>query len=200
MISLGQFKECYPKCKNPIDMTTALNDILPKYNITTPEQISMFLAQCGHESNDFNTLQENLNYSAEGLQKTFPKYFKTAAIAAQYERCPEKIADRVYASRMGNGAESSGDGWKYRGRGLIQLTGHDNYEAFAKYIKRDISALPEYLVTIHGAVESAAWFWVINNLNKLSNSVEETTKRINGGLVGLNSRLACFDKCKSVIS
>ena len=187
-----QLKKCCPTCRNPLDLTTALNTILPKYNITS---IAMFLAQCGHESNDFNTLQENLNYSGEGLQKTFPSHFTTATIAAQYERHPEKIANRVYAMRMGNGDERSGDGWAYHGRGAIQLTGHDNYAAFAKYSKRAMSELSTYLITMEGAVESAAWYWTINSLNRYANSVIEETKKINGGLIGEADREARFERC-----
>jgi putative chitinase len=190
-----QLKQCCPTCRNPNDLTAALNDILPKYNIISNTEIEEFLAQCGHESNDFNTFQENLNYSAEGLQKTFHTHFTTASIAAQYERQPEKIANRVYAMRMGNGDERSGDGWAYHGRGAIQITGHDNYVAFAKYSKRSMSELSAYLITMEGAVESAAWYWTINSLNRCANNVEETTKKINGGLIGEADREARFERC-----
>lgn len=199
MITIEQLKLCCTTCKNPQNLTNALNTILPKYNITSNTQIAMFLAQCGHESMDFNTLQENLNYSAEGLQKTFHTYFVTASISAQYERQPEKIANRVYAMRMGNGDERSGDGWAYHGRGAIQLTGHDNYAAFAKYSNRAISELSVYLTTIQGSVESAAWYWTINSLNGCANNVEQATKKINGGLNGLSDRQIRFDKCISAL-
>lgn len=195
IISLEQLKKCFPTCKNQIDLSNALNDILPKYNIITLPQIAMFLAQCGHESNDFNTLQENLNYSTEGLLKTFHTHFATTSIAQQYERQPEKIANRVYSMRMGNGDERSGDGWAYRGKGAIQLTGHDNYAAFSKYSKKPISELSAYLISIQGSVESAAWFFVINNINNITN-IETVTRIINGKMMlGLDDRKARFEKC-----
>ena len=158
-----------------------------------------FLAQCGHESGGFRIAAENLNYSAKGLRGIFGKYFKTDAEAAAYERKPEKIANRVYASRMGNGAEASGDGFKFRGRGFIQLTGRDNYTAFGKAIGVDIANNPD-LVGTNYKLLSAAWFWSKNGLNKLADGgasdavVTSITKRVNGGTIGLPDRIKHFNE------
>jgi putative chitinase len=129
---------CLSRNKNIPDLFEALNEVLPKYEITSPQRVAAFLAQCGHESADFTVLKENLNYSADGLTKVFPKRFPTLDAANPYNRQPEKIANKIYADRMGNGPESSGDGYKYRGRGAIQLTGHDNYKSFADSIDQSI--------------------------------------------------------------
>ena len=168
----------------------ALNQILPEYGIDTPQRVASFLAQCAHESGGFKALKENLNYKAESLTKVFHKYFPTLELANQYAKQPEKIANRVYANRMGNGPEESGDGWKYAGRGLIQLTGHDNYQAFADSLEMDIEEVPSYLETFEGAIQSAAWFWETNNLNAYAdnNDILGMTKRINGGTIGLEDR------------
>ena len=144
----------------------ALTKILPKYEITTKERVAAFIAQTAHESGNYTTLRENLNYSAEGLVKTWPKRFLTVAAAMPYNRNPEKIANKVYADRLGNGNEASGDGWKYRGRGVIQLTGRDNCTAFAKSINKTLDETIIYLETKEGAIEGACWFWKTNNLNK----------------------------------
>jgi len=132
----------------------SLSKILPQYDINTPERIAAFISQCAHESGNFARLNENLNYSAEALQKVWPRHFPNKEIAEQYARQPEKIANRAYANRMGNGDESSGDGWKYRGRGLIQLTGFTNYSAFATDTEKSVDEVVTYLQTISGAVES----------------------------------------------
>lgn len=179
--------------KNISDWYNALIDVLPKYDITTPTRVAAFLAQCAHESNQFNVLKENLNYKWESLRRVFPKYFPTDEIAKQYASKPNKqaaIANRVYANRMGNGPESSGDGWRYCGRGLIQLTGKNNYQAFADSIEMDISEVPDYLGTFEGAVQSACWFWDKNNLNEYADAgdIVTMTKRINGGTIGLEDR------------
>ena len=168
----------------------ALNEILPEYGIDTPQRVAAFIAQCAHESNGFRALKENLNYKAESLMKIFHKYFPTAELANQYAHNQEAIANRVYANRMGNGDEASGDGFRYCGRGLIQLTGHDNYQAFADSIDTDIEQLPEYLGTFEGALQSACWFWETNNLNSFAdnNDILGMTKRINGGTIGLEDR------------
>ena len=165
--------------------------ILPEYEINTLLRVAQFIAQTGHESSDFKILEENLNYSASGLRKTFPKYFPNDKIANSYAKQPQKIANRVYANRMGNGPESSGDGWRYRGRGLIQLTGHDNYQNFADSIETPIEEIPEYLLTFEGATQSAAYFWITNNINKPSDlgDVTTVTKIINGSNHGLLDRL-----------
>ena len=169
----------------------ALCEILPVYEINTPERVAAWLAQCAHESGYFKFLKENLNYRAESLLKTFPKYFKTLEEAKQYEKQPEKIANRVYANRMGNGDEASGDGFRYLGRGLIQLTGKNNYTIFAASIDTPLEQIPEYLQTFEGAVQSACWFWESNNLNQFAdnNDILTMTKRINGGTIGLEDRM-----------
>jgi len=168
----------------------AICKICPDYEINTPERLAAFIAQCAHESGNFKFLTENLNYKWESLRKVFPRYFPTDDLAQQYARQPEKIANRVYASRMGNGPEESGDGWRYRGRGLIQLTGHDNYFWFAASIETPIEEVLEYLETFEGAVQSACWFWETNKLNQWADSgdIETLSRRINGGTIGLEDR------------
>jgi putative chitinase len=172
----------------------ALNKILPDYGIDTPQRAAAFLAQCAHESGGFKFLKENLNYRAASLRKIFPKYFPTDALAEQYASLPNKaevIANRIYANRMGNGPEESGDGFRYCGRGLIQLTGRNNYEAFADSIETPVEEIPAYLETFEGAVQSACWFWETNNLNQFAdtNDILTMTKRINGGTIGLEDRM-----------
>ena len=178
----------------------ALSKILPKYEINTVDRVSMFLAQTGHESGGYKALKENLNYSAESLVKVWPKRFdvKTAAL---YARKPEKIANKVYANRMGNGPEASGDGFKYRGRGLIQLTGKTNYEAFAKSIEKTLEDTVVYCETLEGAIESACYFWNTRKLNIYADKADITgcTKIINGGIVGLEDRTARFNKAKKIL-
>jgi putative chitinase len=168
----------------------AMCKICPEYEINTPLRLAAFIAQCAHESGNFKFLTENLNYRWESLRKVFPRYFPTDELAQQYARQPEKIANRVYASRMGNGPEDSGDGWRYRGRGLIQLTGHDNYFWFAASIETPIEEVLEYLETFEGAVQSACWFWETNKLNQWADSgdIETLSRRINGGTIGLEDR------------
>lgn len=168
----------------------AICEILPVYEIHTPERVAAFLAQCAHESGNFKFLKENLNYRAESLTKTFAKYFPDLATAKQYEKQPEKIANRVYANRMGNGDESTGDGFRYLGRGLIQLTGKNNYTLFAAAIDTPLDQIPEYLQTFEGAIQSACWFWEQNSLNQWADKrdILTLTKRINGGTIGLADR------------
>jgi putative chitinase len=172
----------------------ALNKILPDYGIDTPQRVAAFLAQCAHESGGFTALHENLNYRAATLRKVFPKYFPDDAIAEQYASQPNKqelIANRVYANRMGNGPEESGDGFRYCGRGLIQLTGKQNYTRFAESIDTPVDQIPEFLATFEGAIQSACWFWETNNLNQYAdnNDILTMTKRINGGTIGLEDRM-----------
>jgi putative chitinase len=187
----AKLAKCVKRNKNPNELYDALVNVLPRYEITTVERVAAFLAQCGHESADFTILQENLNYSAKGLSATWPKRFPNEAAAAPYNRNPEKIANKVYADRMGNGPEGSGDGWKYRGRGAIQLTGHDNYKAFATDVGLSIDDAIVYVESLDGAVESAAWFWWRNNLNQWvdKNDIVTLSKRINGGTLGLQERV-----------
>ena len=172
-----------------------------QFEINTISRLACFLAQVGHESGGFNAVKENLNYGAKGLRGTFPKYFPTDEIATEYERQPEKIANRVYANRMGNGDEASGDGFKYRGRGLIQLTGCNNYTAFAGDIGLSLDETIDYLETYEGAAMSAAWFWWKNNLNDLADSEDmlNLTKRINGGTIGLQDRIHHFEIAKGAL-
>lgn len=179
----------------------ALNMILPDYGIDTPERVAAFIAQCAHESGGFKFLRENLNYRWQSLRKTFPKYFPTDELAKQYEKQPERIANRVYANRMGNGDEASGDGWRYCGRGLIQLTGRDNYTWFAASIETPVEEIPAYLSTFEGAVQSACWFWETNNLNQWADKkdIVMLTKRINGGTIGLADRQKHYEHALHVL-
>jgi len=168
-----------------------LNKILEKYEINTAERIAGFISQVGHESNNFKVLKENLNYSADGLNKIFPKYFKNAGRDAQeYHRQPEKIANVVYASRMGNGDTASGEGYKFRGRGAIQLTGKNNYSAFAKAVNMSLDEVIDYLSTKAGALESACWYWNSRNINAAADACDivKMTKLVNGGTIGLEDR------------
>jgi len=172
-------------------------DTAAKFQINTPLRLAHFLAQCGHESGGFRVTQENLNYSAKGLAGIFKKYFPTEAAATPYARQPQKIANKVYANRMANGSEASGDGYKFRGRGYIQLTGRANYTAFGRAIGEDVVSNPDIVSGKH-ALLSAAWFWSNNGLNKLADGgatdavVTTITKRVNGGTIGLADRIKHF--------
>lgn len=179
----------------------ALEQLLPDYDINTPPRVAAFIAQCAHESGGFKFLKENLNYKAASLRKVFPKYFPDDAIAARYANKPEMIANRVYGGRMGNGPEESGDGFKYCGRGLIQLTGKNNYEEFAMSIETPVEEIPEYLATFEGAAQSACWFWEKNNLNKWADTgdIKELTRRINGGYIGLEDRIKHYNHALHVL-
>ena len=190
MLTLNQIKQFCPKHKQPQLLVDTLNKFLPLYGITTKEQIACFLSQCSHESAGFSRLSENLNYSAAGLCATWKKRFPTMASAKPYTRSPEKIANLVYCDRMGNGNEASGDGWKYRGKGVIQLTGKANYEKLSKGIGKPLSECIDYCATLEGGIESACWFWKTNNLNHYveKNDFEGLTKAINGGLNGYTER------------
>ena len=193
----GSLKLVNLKGHIPDAVIAMIPDTAAKFGINTPLRLAHFLAQCGHESGGFRATQENLNYSAKGLMGIFKKYFPTAALAASYERKPEKIANRVYASRMGNGAEASGDGYKFRGRGYIQLTGKENYTAFGKAINENILANPD-VVSSKYALLSAAWFFSKNGLHKMADEgasdqvVTKITKRVNGGTIGLPDRIKHF--------
>ena len=168
----------------------ALDQLLDDYEINTPLRVAHFIAQCAHESGNFVFIKENLNYKAASLQKIFSKYFPTAELAAQYANKPERIANRIYANRMGNGPETSGDGYRYCGRGLIQLTGKDNYTFFAGSLNIPVEEASDYLATFEGAAQSACWFWEQNNLNRFAdaNDVKGLTRAINGGYIGLSDR------------
>ena len=181
----------------PDAVLAQIPDTAAKFEINTPLRLAHFLAQCGHESGGFKLVQENLNYGAKGLLGIFKKYFPTEEKAKLYERKPEKIANLVYGARMGNGPESSGDGYKFRGRGYIQLTGKDNYTAFGKAINEDIPTNPDKVATNYPLL-SAAWFFHKNGLHKIADGgatdavVTSVTKRVNGGTIGLPDRIKHF--------
>jgi len=179
----------------------ALTSCLPDYDINTLNRVAGFISQCAHESNGFTTLKENLNYRWEGLRRTFPKYFPNDALAIDVAHNPEAIANIVYANRMGNGDAASGDGWKYRGRGLIQLTGKHNHQSFGDSIQMDIADVPAYLETFEGAVKSACWFWNTNKINQYADAddILGMTKRINGGTIGLDDRKNKFNSAKQIL-
>jgi putative chitinase len=178
-----------------------LKETFEKYNIDTLQRQACFIGQCMHESGGFKLLQENLNYSARGLMATWPSRFPNEEVANQYARNPEKIANRVYGGRMGNGPEETGEGWLYRGRGIKQLTGKDNYERCGSGLGVDLVSNPDLLLDPKYAALSAGWFWNKHNLNDLAdkNDIETMTKRINGGLLGLDARKAAIAKAKLVL-
>lgn len=196
-----QLQQIIPKNKYVSYWYQALQQLLPQYEINTSERIAAFLAQCAHESGGFVFIKENLNYKWASLRKTFPKYFPTDALAQQYEKQPEKIANRVYANRMGNGSEESGDGWRFCGRGLIQLTGRENYTRFGNSLNMTAEEASEYMETFEGAAQSACWFWEANNLNKWadSNDLVTLTKRINGGTNGLEDRCNYYNNIINIL-
>lgn len=179
-----------------------INMLFEKYSINTLNRISGFLAQCAHESADFKYKIENLNYSDTALLKIFPKYFKDEKTAKEYARKPEKIANRVYANRMGNGDENSGDGYKYRGRGYIQITGKNNYIEFSKYINKTVNETIDYCMTDKGALESALFFWKKNDINKFcdDNDIISMTKAVNGGVNGIDDRKNRYEKYKNILN
>jgi putative chitinase len=189
----------------PDAVIAQLPDTIAKFELNTPLRLAHFLAQAGHESGGFKALNENLNYGAKGLLGIFKKYFPTEALAKQYERKPEKIANRVYGGRMGNGPEATGEGYKYRGRGYIQLTGKDNYTAFGKSINENIAANPDLVATKYPLL-SAAWFFNKNGLHKLADGgatdavVTSITKRVNGGTIGLADRIKHFKEYYAALS
>jgi putative chitinase len=180
----------------------ALSQLLPDYEIDTPKRIAAFIAQCSHESGGFTALKENLNYRAVTLRKVFPKYFPNDDLANAYAGKQEMIANRVYGGRMGNGAEATGDGFRYCGRGLIQLTGKSNYQAFADSLEMEVEDVPEYLQSFEGAAQSACWFWESNNLNRFADTgdIKGMTKVINGGYIGLEDRIKHYDHALSVLT
>ena len=189
----------------PDSVIAMLPDTMAKFEINTPLRLSHFLAQAGHESGNFRLVKENLNYSAKGLMGIFKKYFPTEALAKSYERKPEKIANKVYGGRMGNGDEASGDGAKFCGRGYIQLTGKTNYQAFFKSMELDVNSDPTLVATKY-ALASAAWFWSKNGLNKLADGgatetvVTSITKRVNGGTIGLDDRIKHFKEFYALVA
>jgi putative chitinase len=188
----------------PDAVITQLPDTIAKFELNTPLRLAHFLAQAGHESGGFKAVNENLNYGAKGLLGIFKKYFPTEQKALLYERKPEKIANLVYGGRMGNGLEASGEGWKFRGRGYIQLTGKDNYKAFDAVVTESIIDNPDLVATKYPLL-SAAWFFHKNGLHKIADQgatdavVTSVTKRVNGGFNGLNDRLNYFRKYYAVL-
>jgi putative chitinase len=178
-----------------------LKETFEKYNIDTPQRQACFIGQCMHESAGFKTLEENLNYSAKALMNTWPSRFPNEEEANKYARQPEKIANKVYGGRMGNDVESSGEGWKYRGRGIKQLTGKENYERCGSGLGVDLVSDPDLLLDPKYAALSAGWFWNKHGLNDLADKgdIETMTRRINGGLIGLDARREAIRKAESVL-
>jgi putative chitinase len=187
----------------PASVVTQIPDVINKFGINTPVSLAHFLSQCAHESGGFKITTENLNYSKEGLMKIFHKYFPTEQLASQYARQPKKIANKVYGNRMGNGNEASGEGWKYRGRGYIQITGKNNYQEFSKSIGEDVLSNPDLVSTKYPMV-SSAWFFSKNCLGKCTDSsdksVTNVTRCVNGGENGLIDRLKYFKTYYQLLS
>lgn len=200
-LTLEQLKQIVPNNPYIEHWHEAFCEILPDYDINTPQRIAAFLAQCAHESGGFKAIKENLNYRAPTLRKVFGKYFPNDDIANQYAGHPEMIANRAYANRMGNGPEESGDGFRYCGRGLIQLTGKDNYTRYAQSTEQTVEEAAEHLTTFEGCVQSAAWFWEANNLNACADSgdIVKMTKIINGGTLGLEDRIKHYKHACQVL-
>ena len=188
----------------PDAVIAQLPDTIAKFELNTPLRLAHFLAQAGHESGGFRAVNENLNYGAKGLLSIFKKYFPTEEKAKLYERKPEKIANLVYGARMGNGPETSGEGWKYRGRGYIQLTGKNNYKAFDAVVAESIVENPDLVATKYPLL-SAAWFFHKNGLHKIADQgatdavVTSVTKRVNGGTIGLADRIKHFKEYYSLL-
>lgn len=200
-LQIEDFSRLFPGALNAGEWVVDLNKYMPKYGIDTLPRISAFLAQCGHESIGFTVLSENLNYSAKALTATWPKRFP-AQIAEGYARKPEMIANRAYADRMGNGPEESGDGWRFRGKGIIQITGCDNHAAFSEHAGVALAVVGGYLLTFQGAVHSACWFWEQHNCNALADAgdIVALTKSINGGINGLDDRKARYAQAREIIT
>jgi putative chitinase len=190
------------KLKISIDWVEPLQEVFHRYEINTPERQAAFIGQCAHESMNFTKLEENLNYSAEALMKTWPSRFPTMEVAQQYARNPEKIANKVYGGRMGNGTEETGDGWLYHGRGLIQLTGKDNYTLAGDALNMDFLHSPDYVLVPKYAALTAGWYWNKRQLNKEADAKDYTgmTKKINGGTIGLDDRIAHIKHAQEVMT
>lgn len=204
MITVDQLRQLIPNNKYVEEWHEALVQLFPDYGIDTPQRMAAFISQCAHESAGFTAIKENLNYRWETLRKIFPKYFPTDEIAKRYASLPNKqeaIANRAYGNRMGNGPEESGDGYRYCGRGLIQLTGKNNYQAFADSLEMPVEDVPEYLATFEGAAQSACWFWETNNLNRFADAgdIKGLTRAINGGYLGLDDRIKHYNHALHVL-
>ena len=203
-LTLDQLKQLLPKNPYVDHWHNALSQLLPDYEINTSRRIAAFVAQCSHESANFTALKENLNYRWQTLRKLFPKYFPTDELAQQYASLPNKqeaIANRIYGGRMGNGPEETGDGFRFCGRGLIQLTGKQNYTWFAASLGITVEEASEYLQTFEGAAQSACWFWETNKLNQWADAGDMVTltKRINGGTIGLDDRIKHYEHALHVL-
>lgn len=198
----AQVKEILPSNAEYKAWTVLLNKFLPKYGITSDIRVAMFISQCSHESNQFKVLKENLNYSAQSLQTTFKKYFPNAIIAEQYARKPEKIANYIYKNRMNNGNETSGDGWKFRGKGLIMLTGRANVTAFALSIRKSVDETSLYLESKEGALCGSLFWWEENQLNSFADAkdIRGASIRVNGGTIGLSHREAEYKRISAILS
>jgi putative chitinase len=197
MITLQQLKDLFPYTnENTLSQyIEGINKTIDDYLINNP---AMFLAQIGVESNGLRVMEENLNYSASRLRVVFPRYFHNRD-ANDYDRNPEKIANLIYSNRMGNGSEESGDGYKFRGRGALQITGKYNYEKFAQSVNMSVDDVIDYITTPEGAVMSAGWFWKANNINRISNDIVLTSRRINGGDNGLRARIGMYERARKII-
>jgi putative chitinase len=201
MLTLEQFEKMIPTNKSAKEWYDIAEELFPKYDLTTANRIAGFMAQAGHESGDFKVLQENLNYSETALLKTFGRYF-TKETAKQFARKPEMIANRVYddanrTNKLGN--TQPGDGWRFRGRGLIQLTGRWNYEKFGKSVDMTAEEAAAYMETKKGAMESALWFWRTNNLNRFADAddIRGMSRAVNGGDNGMNDRVSRYSRNKN---
>ena len=203
MISKEQLKQIMPSCtaENLEKYVGPLNDTMQRYEINTPLRQAHFLAQVAHESEQLKHVVENLNYSQARLIQVFPRYFRTIEEAAPYNRQPEKIANRVYSNRMGNGDEASGEGWKFRGRGLIQLTGKENYKKASDAIGVDFVSNPDLVQGPVYATLTAGWYWDSRELNKPADAdnIYKVTKLINGGTIGIESRELYLERAKATL-
>ena len=204
MLTLNQLKQLLPRNQHVSYWHHALEQLLPDYEINTPRRMAAFIAQCAHESGGFTTLKENLNYKPMSLRKLFPKYFDTDELAQQYCSKPNKqaaIANRIYANRMGNGDEASGDGYRFSGRGLIQLTGRATWQEFADSIETSLTDLDEYMQSFEGACQSACFFWESRKLNQYADAsdIVTLTKKINGGTIGLEDRKKHYEHALHIL-
>ena len=200
--------QCVPTNKSSQALFDVLNDLLPSYDIDTQIRVAGFLAQCGHESGDFNLLTENLNYSSQALANTWPSRFSNGdhpptphALAKQIQRNPEAIANNAYSGRMGNGNAASGDGWTFRGRGAIGLTGRENYNKFGMTVGMTAEEAAAYCETLKGAIESSCWFWREHSINRFcdQDDIMNMTKVINGGTIGLTDRKERYINAKRIL-
>lgn len=202
--TVEKLQQLIPKAIGGVEVWHAgLVEILPQYEINNVARVAAFIAQTAHESGGYTLLEENLNYGAKGLRGIFGKYFPTDEMAAAYERQPQKIANRVYSSRMGNGDEASGEGWKFRGRGLIQLTGKSNYTQCSQDMFSDSTLVdnPDVLLDPFYAIHSGCWFWTKNSLNVQADAqdIKMMTKKINGGFIGLEDRIHHYNHAIEIL-